>query len=305
MSRRPLMRLMAQIMGTSQDSARPVRDPSVKGGLSPWTSSRNEWVVIHWMACLPPSGSSARLHQTASVRPRRRMTSLPTRYQITSSAPSATTTPTRVCDTGPQAKAFSATESAAPPAGAAPGCAAAGAGRSGGDEALRVELVPLTPLRQLNHAVSYPSGDRLAFLLGGNQAEVDSPASPSRFRARRYRELDVVRVNRVLARQVPDLQPQGIRTDRGRDLSPNPDPPPGAPDSLLPPLPLRQDFGGRHIAALAHAMLVPGIQASGKSQLAQGFIEAGSVVELVGAEVAHHILHPQSAAVALPAPAGA
>src|SRR5438094_2467067 len=53
------------------------------------------------MACRPPSGSSARLHQSARLRPRRRIISLPTRYQPINSAPRANTnTSARFCIDG-------------------------------------------------------------------------------------------------------------------------------------------------------------------------------------------------------------
>src|SRR5436305_9842178 len=53
------------------------------------------------MACRPPSGSSARLHHSARLRPRRRITSLPTRYQPINSAPRRNTnTSARFCTDG-------------------------------------------------------------------------------------------------------------------------------------------------------------------------------------------------------------
>src|SRR3989442_15050653 len=91
MSRRPLRRLINQVMGTSQDSTRPVMLPDVKGGLRLSISSRKEWGVIHWIAWRPPSGSSARLDQMARLRPRRRMSSLPATNQTMKIAPTTIT----------------------------------------------------------------------------------------------------------------------------------------------------------------------------------------------------------------------
>src|SRR6202011_1113165 len=100
-------------------------------------------------------------------------------------------------------------------------------------------------------------------------------------------------------RQVPDLQPQWIGPNAGHDPGVEAEPTPRPADALLPRLPFLQDLQRGHRPPNANAPCVPtGEPTARRWQTVQGVVEAGLVVELVGAEVGNDVLDAPAAAVA-------
>src|SRR5438128_9037693 len=95
--------------------------------------------------------------------------------------------------------------------------------RQGGDERLEVEIgVPTGSME--SHTVSLQLRiDRLAILLGGEEAEAGSPSQLRLPVACRHRHLDVVGMDGVLPGKMPDLQTERIGANTGRDPAVHPD----------------------------------------------------------------------------------
>src|ERR671937_2520429 len=90
----------------------------------------------------------------------------------------------------------------------------------------------------------------------------------------------------VLTRQVPDLQPQRIKSRTcGLDLAIQPDPAPGAANSPLPTFPLVEHISGGAEPALPDAAFVVGVQPARELDRVEGAIEAGLVVFLEVSQV--------------------
>src|SRR5207245_1805573 len=140
--------------------------------------------------------------------------------------------------------------------------------------------------------------DGLVFFPGGEQAEGDAPAKLRRALARRHRHLDVVGVDGVLAREVPDLEAQRIAADAGLDRPFDADLAPGPADQGLPCLPLLQHLQRAHRSSNPHAAGIPSVEPAAERQLVHGSVEAGLVVDLVGRQMGDDVLDAPAATVA-------
>src|SRR5436309_11872440 len=177
--------------------------------------------------------------------------------------------------------------------------------RQVGDERLEVEIgVPTGSME--SHAVSLQLRiDRLAILLGGEEAEAGSPSQLRLTVAGRHRHFDVVGVDGVLLGKMPDLQTKRISADAGGDPAVHADRAPGTTHPFLPRLPFLQRFQWTHAAPDAYPSTVPSVQAASKRELSKCAVEAGLVVDLVGRQVGDDVFYAPAAAMASGRPVGA
>src|ERR1700682_3016319 len=160
-----------------------------------------------------------------------------------------------------------------------------------GDESLEVEVVPPPAVLQ-PHPVVFDLGiDRLAFLTSREESEADAPAQLGLALACRHGNLDVIGMDRVLARQVPDLQPERIRAGAGVDPGVEPERAPRPADPLLARLPFLQDLERGHRSPNANAPGVPAREPTARRRkTVQRVVEAGLVVDLVGGQMGDDVL---------------
>src|SRR5439155_9775337 len=162
----------------------------------------------------------------------------------------------------------------------------------------RLEPVHGPVLSQLD-LVSLQLGiDGLVFFPGGEQAEPNPPAKLGRAFARRHRHLDVVGVDGVLAREVPDLEAQRVAADAGLDRPFDADLAPGPAHQGLPCLPLLKHLQRAHRSPNPHAAGIPSVEPAAEGQLIHGSVEAGLVVDLVGGQMGDDVLDAPAATVA-------
>src|SRR5439155_7042579 len=175
--------------------------------------------------------------------------------------------------------------------------------RQVGDERLEVEIgVPIGSME--SHAVSLQLRiDRLAILLGGEEAEAGSPAQLRLTVAGRHRDFDVVGVDGVLLGKMPDLQTKRIGTHARGDPAVHHDRAPGATHPLLARFPFLQRFKWAHAAPDSNPSPVPSVQAAAKRELSNCAVEAGLVVDLVGRQVGDDVFDAPAAAMASCGPA--
>src|SRR2546421_9060738 len=101
---------------------------------------------------------------------------------------------------------------------------------------------------------------------------------------------------------MPHLEAQRIAADTDRDPPIDADLAPGPTHQRLPRFPFLQDLQRAHPTTNANAAAVPSMEPTAKGQLVQRPVEAGLVVDLVGREMRHDILHAPAAAVAARGP---
>src|SRR3984893_2599135 len=168
-----------------------------------------------------------------------------------------------------------------------------------GDEGLEVEVVPASAVPQPHPVVLDLGVDRLTLLVRSEEPEGDTPAQLGLALPCLHRDLYVIGIDGVLACQVPDFQPQRIRPNAGHDPGVEGEPTPRPADALLARLPFLQDLQRGHGPPNAHAPCVPtGEPTARRWQTVQGVVEAGLVVDLVGAEMGNDVLDTPAAAVA-------
>lgn len=148
----------------------------------------------------------------------------------------------------------------------------------------------LSVLSQLDAAVGQSGVDRTAFLPSGEDPERSSPAKLGGPLPRRDRRLDVISVDCVFAREVPDLQSQRVATDTRLDRPIETDATPQATDAFLSRLPFLERLQVMHAAPDSNAPRIPAVEPTRKRQLVEGVVEACLVVDLIGREVRHDVL---------------
>ena len=124
--------------------------------------------------------------------------------------------------------------------------------------------------------------DRLALLVRGEEPEGDAPAQLGLALAGRHRDLDVIGMDGVLARQVPDLEAEWIGADAGLDPGVKSEGAPSPANPFLAGLPFLQHLQWAHPAANLHAAGIPTVEPAAERQLIHRSVEAGLVVDLVG-----------------------
>src|ERR1700694_1201007 len=168
-----------------------------------------------------------------------------------------------------------------------------------GDEGFKVKVVPTPPVPQPYPIVLDLGIDRLTLLVRGEESEGDPPAQLGLALSRRHRDLDVIGVYGVLARQVPDLQAERIGPNAGMDAGVEAESAPRPANAFLARLPFLYDLQRGHRPPNANAPCVPtGEPTARRWQTVQGVVEAGLVVDLVGAEMGNDVLDTPAAAVA-------